>query len=104
MVLVFFARLLFFSYFFVEFPVVGAVGAEGDAGVGVFDGDVVVGGAVGGDLKQIGNPKVGVVLFYFQEQLEGELVGGDVAGDGEELTGVRVEGVEDDSVEAEGEL
>ena len=95
---------LFFCFFGIYIPGIGTAGAKGNGRVGVLEGDVVSVCAIGVEFEQFRDPVVGVVLFDLEQELYGQLVGPDVAGDGEELAIFTVEGGQDHVVHLEGQL
>ena len=97
-------RRLFFCFFGIYIPGIGAAGAECYGRVSVFEGYVVSVCAIGVEFEQFRDPVVGVVLFDLEQELYGQLVGFDVTGDGEELTFFGVEGEQHHVVHSEGQL
>ena len=95
---------LFFCFFGIDIPGIGTAGAEGYFGIGVFEGDVISATSIAAEFEQVGDPVRSVVLFDLEQQLDRQLVGPDVAGDGEELAVFTVEGGQDHVVHLEGQL
>jgi hypothetical protein len=95
---------LFFCFFGIDVPRIGTAGTERYRRVGVLEGDIVSVGAISVEFEQFRDPVVGVVLFDLKQELDGQLVGFDVAGDGKELTFFGVEGEQDHVVHFEGQL
>src|SRR5579871_2285046 len=84
-------RRLLFVCFAVGFP--GTFGgAQRESGVRVFQREVVVGVVIRIQLEQVGDPVAVVVAFQLQEQVERQLVGRDVVGNGQEVAVPGIEG------------
>ena len=65
-----YALELIFGGLGIRFPF-GSIGTKGELGIGVFQGDIVAGGIVGVEFEEIGDPIVGIVVFYLQQQVDG---------------------------------
>jgi hypothetical protein len=87
----------------VGFPI-AFIRAEGEFGVAVLNGDIVIGRAVGVDFETVGDPIVRIILFDLHQQCERQFRAPDVVRDREQLTFFIVEGVEDGAVHLEGDL
>jgi len=95
---------LFFCFLVIDIPGIGTARAEGYGRIGVFQGDVVSAATVAVEFEQVGDPIGVVVLFDLEQELDRQLIGFDVAGDGEELTVFAIEGGQDHVVHPEGQL
>src|ERR1700683_5390448 len=76
---------VFLIFLLVGFPGGGVVGPKGDFDVAVLYGGVVDRLAVGVHFEQVGDPAIGVLLFQFHEEMDGQLRGENVADDGNEI-------------------
>src|ERR1700735_2488936 len=95
---------LFFCFLVIDIPGIGTARAEGYGRIGVFQGDVVSAATVAVEFEQGGDPVGVVVLFDVEQEVDRQLIGFDVAGDGEELTVFAIEGGQNHVVHSEGQL
>jgi hypothetical protein len=84
--------VLLFCFLVIDIPGIGTARAEGYGRIGVFQGDKVSAATVAVKFEKVGDPVGVVVLFDLEQELDRQLIGFDVAGDGEELTVFTVEG------------
>lgn len=92
-----------FFYGRIYFPAV-ANGAQGDYCVGAFQGDIVAAVVIAGEFEEFGDPVGPVVVFQAEQEVQGQLGGYDITGDGQEVSGPGVEGEHDHVVHFKGEL
>jgi len=56
----------------INFPFI-SVGAQGDAGIGAFQGHIVAVCVIAGEFEELGNPIGAIAVFQAHQQVDGQL-------------------------------